>query len=87
MTLLSKTYTCGNYNMLTFNCNHFSDELLSILVGKRLPQWIFRMTGCLKYLCCCLPKRVVSGQWSLDIMKKKKQKKEALLKTSESTLA
>lgn len=65
MADLAKTYTCGNYNMFSFNCNNFSDELLSVLLGKRLPKWIFRMTSMLRYACCCLPKRVVSGQWTL----------------------
>jgi hypothetical protein len=33
MNDLSKKYTCGNYNIFTLNCNHFSDELLNTLVG------------------------------------------------------
>jgi hypothetical protein len=65
MSDMAKKYTCGNYNMFTLNCNHFSDELLYRLVDKRLPNWIFRMTKFLRYACCCLPKSIVSGQWSL----------------------
>lgn len=60
--------------MFNNNCNNFSDELLQILVGERVPSWIFRMTGCLRYLCCCLPEKVVSGQWGLELLKKKKAK-------------
>lgn len=83
MAELAKRFTCGNYNMFSFNCNHFSDELVAMLLGSRLPRWIFRMTSFLKYLCFCLPKRVVSGQWTLELTKKKK-KEDALLKTERS---
>jgi len=35
--------TC--YNLLTHNCNHFSDELVNRLTGSRIPSWINRTAG------------------------------------------
>ena len=31
---LSLQYTCGNYNIFSNNCNHFSDELIRKVTGK-----------------------------------------------------
>lgn len=51
--------------MFTWNCNHFTNELLKELVGKELPGYMFRLTNMFRYLCCCLPQSLVNGQWAL----------------------
>lgn len=60
---MSLQFTCGEYNVFSNNCNHFSNELINRVSGKSLPINVFRLTDCLKYLCFCLPKGFVSGQW------------------------
>ena len=41
---LSDKYSVDNYDLLTQNCNHFTDELLQILIGQNLPEEYFRLT-------------------------------------------
>lgn len=70
-------YTCGEYNIFSNNCNHFTNELLLELVGKRLPEKIFKTTNCLKLCCCCLPRKLINGQWSLEkVLKERNEKGE-----------
>jgi hypothetical protein len=63
---LSEEYTCGSYHMFEKNCNHFTDSFARKLLGMGIPQWLFRSTDILALLCCCLPRRLTSGQWALE---------------------
>jgi hypothetical protein len=40
------------------------------LLGIELESWIFRSTNLLSFLCCCLPHKIVSGQWGFEQMMK-----------------
>lgn len=31
---LEQNFTCGRYNIFSWNCNHFSNEFLKLLVDK-----------------------------------------------------
>lgn len=70
---LSKKYTCGEYDLFQNNCNHFSNELCLTLCGVPIPKDIFRLTGCMRYFCCWLPKGVLSGQWALKYYRRKRK--------------
>jgi hypothetical protein len=52
--------------MFEKNCNHFTDSFARKLLGMGIPQWLFRSTDILALLCCCLPRRLTSGQWALE---------------------
>jgi hypothetical protein len=42
LNLLMEKYKASQYNMLSFNCNHFCNEFLSIMVNKKLPAYLNR---------------------------------------------
>lgn len=50
-----------DYNLLTHNCNHFSDALVRVLLGRGIPGWVNRMSGIGSAFSCCIP-RAVTGQ-------------------------
>lgn len=65
---LEAKFQCGMYNIFSWNCNHFSNEMLKMLVGREMPKEYFRLTNGLRYLCCCLPESVVNGQLAFKWM-------------------
>lgn len=42
---MSTHYAGDSYNLLTKNCNHFTDELCLRLTGRPLPGWVNRLAG------------------------------------------
>lgn len=75
---LSEEFTCGAYHMFDKNCNHFTDALAKRLLGeeKGIPGWLFRVTDLLGWVCCCLPRRLTSGQWALEGLLEEERRKE-----------
>lgn len=43
--------------MLTFNCNHFTDEFLRLLVGRGLPGYANRAAYIGSFAHCLIPRR------------------------------
>jgi len=43
VAFLRPSFAPGSYDLLTKNCNNFSDALCFELLGKRIPQWINRL--------------------------------------------
>ncbi len=41
-----------SYNLLTRNCNHFTEELVQILCDKPMPRWINRLAGLGTWMPC-----------------------------------
>ena len=52
-----KKYKANNYDMLKFNCNHFSDEFLRLLTGRGLPRHLNRAAYVGSYIHCIVPRR------------------------------
>jgi hypothetical protein len=50
---LACDYYGDTYHLITKNCNHFTDEVSSKLVGRRIPGWVNRLAK-LGVLCNCL---------------------------------
>ncbi|KAL0210985.1 hypothetical protein P9112_009283 [Eukaryota sp. TZLM1-RC] len=42
------------YNVVAFNCNHFSSALAYALCGVQIPRSINRLARCVKCLSCCI---------------------------------
>jgi len=40
---ISPRYTAESYNLLTHNCNNFSNEVAQFLVGKGIPDYILQL--------------------------------------------
>ena len=40
---ISPRYTAESYNLLTHNCNNFSNEVSQFLVGKGIPDYILQL--------------------------------------------
>jgi len=59
---LKHKYRAYKYNMLTMNCNHFSDELLRILFSSRrsLPNWCNRAAYLGSFFRCIVPRKFVT---------------------------
>mmetsp|Transcript_17785 Transcript_17785/g.27501 ORF Transcript_17785/g.27501 Transcript_17785/m.27501 type:complete len:138 (-) Transcript_17785:418-831(-) len=59
---LMKKYRAYKYDLLTFNCNHFSDELISILFcgKKRLPNFVNRAAYLGSWFHCMVPRKYVT---------------------------
>lgn len=69
-------FTCGRYHMFSYNCNHFSREMASKLLNVEVPAWLFRATDCLAAITCCLPRRLVNGQWALEMLIRQQEEEE-----------
>ncbi|KAI9363580.1 PPPDE putative peptidase domain-containing protein [Pilaira anomala] len=52
---ISKEYIGTSYNLLTRNCNHFSEELCKRLTGKAVPGWINRAAKLGTMFPCVIP--------------------------------
>ncbi|CAO3681006.1 unnamed protein product [Rhizopus stolonifer] len=52
---LSDEYMGTTYNLLTRNCNHFSEDLCKRLTGKSLPGWINRAAKLGAMFPCVIP--------------------------------
>ncbi|OZJ05996.1 hypothetical protein BZG36_01154 [Bifiguratus adelaidae] len=52
---LSQEYAGNSYNLLTRNCNHFSEELCFRLTGKHAPQWMNRAAKLAAMFPCVVP--------------------------------
>jgi hypothetical protein len=52
-----KKYKANEYDMLVFNCNHFSSEFLHHLTGRALPARLNRAARLGAYLQCLIPQR------------------------------
>jgi hypothetical protein len=50
---LTCDYYGDTYHLISKNCNHFTDEVSSKLVGRRIPGWVNRLAK-LGALCNCL---------------------------------
>lgn len=37
---LKQRYTAGNYHLLEFNCNSFTQDVVGFLTGTEIPAWI-----------------------------------------------
>ncbi|KAI9308356.1 PPPDE putative peptidase domain-containing protein, partial [Cunninghamella echinulata] len=52
---ISKEYVGPSYNLLTRNCNHFTDDLCVLLTGKHAPSWINRAAKLGTMFPCVIP--------------------------------
>ncbi|KAM7265675.1 hypothetical protein ACFE04_003358 [Oxalis oulophora] len=50
---LASDYYGDTYNLITKNCNHFTDDVSWRLTGKRIPGWVNRLAH-LGSVCSCL---------------------------------
>lgn len=59
---LSDKYRAYRYDMLTNNCNHFTDEFVRILTDNRssLPGWVNRAAWLGSWLHCVVPIRYIT---------------------------
>lgn len=56
--ILKSQFKANEYNLISQNCNHFSEALVINLVGKRLPSYINRASRIGYYTSCILPKSI-----------------------------
>lgn len=68
---LEEKYTNGRYHLFKNNCNHFSDEMLYVLVGRRVPKWVVRLTKWLRMFSGLVPRGVVNAQRALAEQRRK----------------
>ena len=52
-----KKYRANHYNMLTFNCNHFSHDFLILIIGRGLPPHLNRAAYLGSFLKCLVPRK------------------------------
>ncbi|MFX6572796.1 C97 family peptidase, partial [Acinetobacter baumannii] len=58
MEHLSNTYHGDTYNLISKNCNHFTDEVCLRLTGKPIPGWVNRMARVGSFCNCLLPESI-----------------------------
>ena len=58
---LCQKYRANKYDLLTNNCNHFTDELLSILTAGRfrIPNFVNRVANLGSIFHCILPRSLL----------------------------
>lgn len=71
---LEEKYTNGRYHLFKNNCNHFSDELLGVLVGGRVPKWVFRLTDFLRVFSWMMPRETLNAQRALGEERRREMK-------------
>jgi ADP-heptose:LPS heptosyltransferase len=60
LSKLLKKYRANQYDMLMFNCNHFTNEFLILLTGKQMPRHLNRIAYTGSFLHCIIPKRFLT---------------------------
>ncbi|KRW99472.1 hypothetical protein PPERSA_07957 [Pseudocohnilembus persalinus] len=60
---LDKEFLGTNYDLFMKNCNHFSFTFAEKILQdtRQFPLYVFKLTNCLNYLRCILPKFVLNG--------------------------
>lgn len=52
MIEMGQRYTGSSYNLLTRNCNHFTEALIQALCAQPIPRWINRMAALGTWVPC-----------------------------------
>lgn len=60
ITSLSKKFIANQYDMLTRNCNTFSDAFSRALLGRGTPGWVNRLASFGKLCKCCLGRSAIA---------------------------
>ncbi|KAL6634861.1 hypothetical protein ACP70R_027532 [Stipagrostis hirtigluma subsp. patula] len=55
---LAGKYHGNTYNLITKNCNHFTDDVCQNLTGKPIPGWVNRLARVGSVFDCLLPESV-----------------------------
>lgn len=65
---MAAQYTGESYNLLTKNCNHFTNDVCVKLTGRPLPGWVNRLANLGAFCSCVLPEslQVSAVQHSLE---------------------
>ncbi|KAK6139447.1 hypothetical protein DH2020_026801 [Rehmannia glutinosa] len=58
MEHLSNKYHGDTYNLISKNCNHFTDEVCLRLTGKPIPGWVNRLARLGSFCNCLLPENI-----------------------------
>ncbi|KAI3445291.1 hypothetical protein Pfo_001956 [Paulownia fortunei] len=58
MEHLSNKYHGDTYNLISKNCNHFTDEVCLRLTGKPIPGWVNRLARLGSFCNCLLPESI-----------------------------
>ena len=61
---MGQRYRADQYDILTKNCNHFTDDLLKTLTAGRfsMPSWINRLANIGSIFHCVVPRRYLNRQ-------------------------
>ncbi len=51
----------NSYNVITRNCNHFSNEVSKRVLGKGIPGYVNRLACIGSVFKCCIPKELMKG--------------------------
>ncbi|KAG6394991.1 hypothetical protein SASPL_145582 [Salvia splendens] len=62
MEHLSNDYHGDTYNLISKNCNHFTDEVCQRLTGKFIPGWVNRLARMGSFCNCLLPESIQATQ-------------------------
>ncbi|XP_057763735.1 deSI-like protein At4g17486 [Salvia miltiorrhiza] len=62
MEHLSSNYHGDTYNLISKNCNHFTDEVCQRLTGKAIPGWVNRLARLGSFCNCLLPESIQATQ-------------------------
>lgn len=62
MDELRPHFSGNSYNILSKNCNSFSNALCTKLLRKPIPGWVNRMATLGSYFECCLPPQITGAQ-------------------------
>ncbi|XP_047956126.1 deSI-like protein At4g17486 isoform X2 [Salvia hispanica] len=62
MEHLSNDYHGDTYNLISKNCNHFTDEVCQRLTGKSIPGWVNRLARMGSFCNCLLPESIQATQ-------------------------
>ncbi|KAK8520431.1 hypothetical protein V6N13_031118 [Hibiscus sabdariffa] len=55
---IASQYHGNSYNLVSKNCNHFTDDVARKLTGKSIPRWVNRLARLGALFSCILPKRL-----------------------------
>lgn len=50
-----------SYDIFKKNCNHFSNNLATRLLGKPIPSFVFDVSEKLKFTRCIIPRKLLRG--------------------------
>ncbi|XP_021761080.1 deSI-like protein At4g17486 isoform X1 [Chenopodium quinoa] len=80
MKEFSKEYKGNAYNLITKNCNHFSNDVCKKLTGNHIPTWVNRLARIGMVFNCVIPASITTTRIQQQQTRRKEKRAKGRIK-------